>query len=82
MGLLRRVDRLLRPPGHVAHGNPDQQRHLTRWWRWYGLGALVLTVLTVVLALAGTTGPTFLGPAAMLLGLYALWGWRVTHPPG
>jgi hypothetical protein len=82
VGLLQRLDRLVRPPGHVPLGGPRRQRHLARWWRLYGVAALGLLVAAVISAFFGTTGPSFLGPPAGILGFEALWGWRVTHPPG
>ena len=83
MGLGRRVDQLLRPPGRVPFGSPQYQAHLARWGRWYGLGSAIGLLVVVLLAAFGEAEPavTFIGPIAFLLGLQALGGWRVTHPP-
>ena len=81
MGIVRRLDRLVRPPGHVPLGTPRQQAHLARWWRWYGVAALALLPATVVVTVAGLADPGFLATPAAVFALYALGGWRVTHPP-
>jgi hypothetical protein len=81
-GLRRRLVRFLRPPGYVPLGNPQSQAHYARWRHWYAAGGLGLLVVGMVLVLAGSL---FLGPwvlsLALMSGLFALGGWRVTHPP-
>jgi hypothetical protein len=79
---MRRVDQWVRPPGHVPAGSPRTQAHLARWWRWYGvaggLGLVLVIALSVLSTIAGVT--VLLGIPSMML-FYALWGWRITHPP-
>lgn len=82
MGLLRRVGQLVRPTGHVPRGSPRTQAHLARWWRWYGVtGGIGLVVVTSLFILTNLAEVTVLGGVPMVLLLYALWGWRITHPP-
>jgi hypothetical protein len=82
MGVLRRVDQLLRPPGYVPRGSPQAQAHMARWWRWYGVtGGIGLVVVTSLSIFTNIAGVAVLGGVPMLLLLYALEGWRVTHPP-
>ena len=82
MGLGRRLDRFLRPPGRVPHGGRWQQAHLARWWRWYGVAALGLLLGCVVLLVVGALDwGAALGTFGLILGFSALGGWRITHPP-
>ena len=63
-------------------GSPKTQAHLARWWRWYGLaGGLGLVVIMSVAVFADAAWPGSLGGLPLLLLFYALWGWRITHPP-
>jgi hypothetical protein len=58
------------------------QAHLARWWRWYGLAAAVgFVALILLLLVAEANAATFVGTFTLLFALYALGGWRVTHPP-
>jgi len=83
MGDARRVRQFLRPQGYVPLGTPRTQAHLARWWRWYGLAAAVgLVVFILLLVVADVEAATFFGGFPLLFALYALGGWRVTHPPG
>jgi hypothetical protein len=82
MSVMRRVDHWLSPPGHVPFGPPRTQAHLARWWHWYGVaGGLGLAVVLALSVLSNIAGVTVLGGVPSLMLLYALWGWRITHPP-
>jgi len=81
MTFWRKVEHLLRPPGHVPLGTPKAHAHLARWRHWYGAAAIAVLAITVLLMIIGVAGaPSFLA-LSLALAFNYLGGWRVAHPP-